>query len=136
MVGSTKVLSVVYIRTSHLTKHSYNCFEGYTILTKTTIMKQVIEEKKVFRSEIMTRKKRLTMKFKYVFLLLKMNSKVSLKNIYRKEAKRKICIGCMLMDLNYCLLWILWKNLKSLWTKFQKTWHILLPISYYNGFHQ
>ena len=27
MVGSSKVLSVVYIRTSHLIKHTYNCFE-------------------------------------------------------------------------------------------------------------
>ena len=30
------------------------------------------------------------MKFKEVFILIKMSSKVSLKNIYRKEAKRKI----------------------------------------------
>ena len=56
MVVSSKVLSVVYIRTSHLTEHSYNCFEESKNLTKTTIMKQVIKEKKVFRSEIMTRK--------------------------------------------------------------------------------
>ena len=56
MVGLSKVLSVVYIRTIHLTKHSYNCFEESKILTKTTIMKQVIEEKKVLRSEIMARK--------------------------------------------------------------------------------
>ena len=55
-MGSSKVLSVVYIRTSHLTKHSYSFFEESKILTKITIMKQVIEEKKVVRSEIMTRK--------------------------------------------------------------------------------
>ena len=45
MIGSSKVLSVVYIRTSHLTKHSYNVFEEYNILTKTIILKQVIDEK-------------------------------------------------------------------------------------------
>ena len=78
MVGLSKVLSVVYIRTTHLINHSYNCFEESKLLTKTTIMKQVIEEKKMFRSEIMT-EKRLMMKFKEVFLLLKMSSKVSLK---------------------------------------------------------
>ena len=55
-MGSSKALFVVYIRTSHLTKHSYNCSEEYKFLTKTTIMKQVIDEKKVFRSEIMVRK--------------------------------------------------------------------------------
>ena len=55
-MGSSKVLLVVYIRTSHLTKHSYNCFEEYNFLTKTTITKKLIEEKKVFRSEIMVRK--------------------------------------------------------------------------------
>ena len=53
---SSKVLLVVYIRTSHLTKHSYNFFEEYNFLTKTTIMKQVIDEKTVFRSEIITKK--------------------------------------------------------------------------------
>ena len=46
----------VNIRTSHLTKHSYNVFEEYKFLTKTTITKQVIDEKKLFRSEIMSRK--------------------------------------------------------------------------------
>ena len=56
MMGSSKVLSVVYIRTIHLTKHSYNVYEESKFFTKTTIMKQVIDQKKVFRSEIMTRK--------------------------------------------------------------------------------
>ena len=56
MMGSSKVLFVVYIRTSHLTKHSYNLFEEYKILSKTTIMKKVSDEKKLFRSEIMVRK--------------------------------------------------------------------------------
>ena len=55
-MGYSKVLSVVYIITSHLTKHSYNFVEEYNFLTKTTIMKQVIDEKKVFRSEIMVTK--------------------------------------------------------------------------------
>ena len=55
-MGSSKVMSVVYIRISHLIKHSYKFFEEYKFLTKNTIMKQVIDEKKVFRSESMTRK--------------------------------------------------------------------------------
>ena len=55
-MGFSKLLSVVYNKTSHLKKHSYNCFEEYKFLTKTTIIKQGIYEKKVFRSEIMTRK--------------------------------------------------------------------------------
>ena len=44
---SSKLLFVVYIRTSHLTKYSYTFFEEYNFLTKNTIMKQVIDEKKV-----------------------------------------------------------------------------------------
>ena len=56
MMGSSKLLFVVYIRTIHLTKHSYNFFEEYKILSKTTITKKLIDEKKVFRSEIMGRK--------------------------------------------------------------------------------
>ena len=56
MMGSSKVLLVVCIRTSHLTKHSYKVFEEYTFLTKTTFTKEAIDEKKGFRSEIMVRK--------------------------------------------------------------------------------
>ena len=55
-MGSSKVLLVVCIRTSHLTKHSYKVFEEYTFLTKTTFTKEAIDEKKGFRSEIMVRK--------------------------------------------------------------------------------
>ena len=53
---SSKVLFVVYIRTRHLTKHSYNVFEEYNFLSKTTIMKKVSDDKNVFISEIMVRK--------------------------------------------------------------------------------
>ena len=56
MMGSSKVLFVVYIRTSHLTKHSHICFEQCNLFFKTTIMQKVSDEKKVFRSEIMIRK--------------------------------------------------------------------------------
>ena len=56
IMGSSKVRLVVYIRTSYLTKHSYTFFEETKILTKTTIVKELIDEKKVFRSEIMVRR--------------------------------------------------------------------------------
>ena len=103
MVGSSKVLSIVYIRTSHLTKHSYNCFEESKNLTKTTVMKEVIEEKKVFRSEILT-KKEVHDEIQRSVYFIKDELQSVIEKIYRKEAIRKICIGCMLMDLDYCLL--------------------------------
>ena len=53
---STKVLFVVYTRTSHLTKHSYNFFEEFKIMSKSTLMNKVIDEQNVFRSEVMVRK--------------------------------------------------------------------------------
>ena len=84
MMGYSKVLSVVYIRTSHLTKHSYNVFEEYNFLTKKTIMKQVIDEKKCLEVKLWLEKK-IMMKFKEVFLLLKTSFKVSLKNTGRKQ---------------------------------------------------
>ena len=56
MHGSTNVLFVVYIRTSHLTKHRYNCFEEFKIMSKSTLTKKVIDEQNVFRSEVMVRK--------------------------------------------------------------------------------
>ena len=96
-MGSSKVLLVVYIRTSHLKTHSYNCFEEYKILTKTTIMKQVIDEKKVFRSEIMTRKE-VNDEIQRSVSFIKDELQSVIEKKYRKEAERKICIGCMLMD--------------------------------------
>ena len=97
MMGSSKVLSVVYIRTSHLTKHSYNIFEEYRILTKTTITKQVIDEKKVFRSEIMVRKEvNDEIQRSVSFIKDELQSVVEKK--YRKETKGENPIGCMLMD--------------------------------------
>ena len=56
MQGPTKLLFVVYIRTSHLIKHSYNFFEEFKIMPKSTLMKKVIDEQNVFRSEVMVRK--------------------------------------------------------------------------------
>ena len=57
-------------------------------------MKQVIEEKKVFRSEIMTQKE-VMIKFKEVFLLLKMSFKVSLKKYTGRKQKGKfVLVAC------------------------------------------
>ena len=100
MVGSSKVLSVVYTRTSLLIKQSYNCFEESKLLTKTTIMKEVIEEKKAFRSEMMTQKE-VNDEIQRSVSFVKDEFQIVIEKIYRKEAKKKICIGCMLMDLNY-----------------------------------
>ena len=97
MMGSSKVLSVVYIRASHLTKHSYNCFEEYKFLTKATIMKQVIDEKKVFRGEIMVRKE-VNDEIQRSVSFIKDKLQSFIEKIYRKEAKSKNTIGCMLMD--------------------------------------
>ena len=88
MMGSSKVMFVVYIRTSYLTKHSYNFFEEYKLLSKTNIMKKVSDEKKVFRSEIMVRKE-VNDEIKEVFLLLKTRFKVPLKNVSIRSKKEK-----------------------------------------------
>ena len=56
MQGSTDVLFVFYIRTSHLTKHSYNIFQEFKTMSKSTLMKKVIEYQNVFRSEVMVGK--------------------------------------------------------------------------------
>ena len=56
MHGSTKVFFVVHIRTSHMKKHSYNCFEELKIMSKSTLMKKIFDEQNVFRSEVMVRK--------------------------------------------------------------------------------
>ena len=60
-------------------------------------MKQVIDEKKVFRSEIMTRKE-VNDKIQRIVSFIKDDLQSVIEKIYRKEAKRKIRIGCMLMD--------------------------------------
>ena len=55
MQGSTYVLFVVYIRTSHLTKHRYNVYQEFKTMSKSTLTKKVIEDQNVFRSEVMVR---------------------------------------------------------------------------------
>ena len=56
MQRSTYILFVVYIRTTHLTKHRYNVFQEFKIMSKSTLMKKVIDEQNLFRSEVMVRK--------------------------------------------------------------------------------
>ena len=51
MAGSTDVLFVVYIITSHLTKHSSNCLQEITAMSKITHMKKVIKDRYMFRSD-------------------------------------------------------------------------------------
>ena len=53
MQGSKDVLFVVYIIKSHLTKHSSHFFQVFKIMSKSTLMKKVIDEQNVFRSEVM-----------------------------------------------------------------------------------
>ena len=94
MMGSSKVLSVVYIRTIHLTKHSYIFFEESKFLTKTTIMKQVIDEKKVFRSEIMTRKEvNDEIQRSVSFIKDKLQSVIE-KNTGRKQRGKIVLVAC------------------------------------------
>ena len=96
-MGSSKVLLVVYIRKSHLIKHSYNFFEEYKILTKITTIKEVIDEKKVFRSEIMVRKE-VNDEIQRSIYFIKDELQIFIEKIYRKGAKSKNRIGCMLVD--------------------------------------
>ena len=49
MSGSTDVLFVVYIRTSHLTKHGSTVFQEFTSMSKITHMKKLIGDQYVFR---------------------------------------------------------------------------------------
>ena len=60
-------------------------------------MKQVIDEKKVYRGEIMTRKE-VNDKIQRSVSFIKEDLQSVIEKIYRKEAKRKNPIGCMLMD--------------------------------------
>ena len=51
MQGSTDLLFAVYIRTHHLTKHIFNFFQEFTTMSKIILMKKVIEDQHVFRTE-------------------------------------------------------------------------------------
>ena len=55
MPGSTDLLFAVYIRTSHMKKHSSNFFQEFTTMSKITHMKKVIEDRYVFRSDFKVR---------------------------------------------------------------------------------
>ena len=97
MHDSTKVLFVVYIRTSHLTKHSYNVFEEFKIMSKSTLTKKVIDEQNVFRSEVMVRKE-VNDEIQISISYIKDELQISIEKIYWKEEKRKNHFGCMVMD--------------------------------------
>ena len=58
--GSTDVLFVVYIRTSHLAKHSCNCFQEFKIMSKSTLVEKLFEEQNLLRSEVMVKNKLMT----------------------------------------------------------------------------
>ena len=91
MMGSSKLLLVVYIRTSNLTKHSYNFFEEYNFLSKTTIMKKLSDKKKCLEVKLWLEKKLMT-KYKEVFLILKTSFKVSFKKYTGRKLKGKILL--------------------------------------------
>ena len=97
MMVYSKVLFVVYIKTSHLTKHSYNVFEEYKFWPKTTIMKKLSDEKKVFRSENIARKK-VNDEIKRSIYFINDELQSSIEKMYGKEEKKKNHIGCMLID--------------------------------------
>ena len=56
MQGSTDILFVVYIRTSHMIKYSYKFFSRIQIMSKSTLTKKVIDDQNVFRSKDMVKK--------------------------------------------------------------------------------
>ena len=60
-------------------------------------MKKVIDEKKVFRSEIMVRKE-VNDEIQRSVSYIKDELQSSIEKMYGKEEKRKNHIGCMLMD--------------------------------------
>ena len=97
MMGSSKLLCVVYIRTSHLTKHSYNFFEEFKIMSKSTIMKKVSDEKNVFRSEVMVRKD-INDEIQRSISYIKDELQISIENNVLEGRKKGNCFGCMVME--------------------------------------
>ena len=70
-------------------EHSYNFFEEYKILSKSTITKEVIDEKKVFRSEIMVRKE-VNDEIQRSISFIKDELKISIeKNVWEERKKEK-----------------------------------------------
>ena len=55
MQVSTDVLFVVYIITSHMKKHSSNCFQEFKTMFKITHMKKLFEDQHVFKNEVKVR---------------------------------------------------------------------------------
>ena len=92
MSGSTDVLFVVYIRTSHLTKYSSIYFQEFTTMSKINHMKKVIEYMNVLRKDFRVRQEVID-RIQKVFLFLKMSFKLPLKIIHlvKKERKNHFC---------------------------------------------
>ena len=96
-MGSSKVLFVVYIRTIHLTEHSYNCVEEFKIMTKTIIMKKVSDEKKLLKSEVMVRKDTNDEVQRSIYYI-KDEIQTSIERNVMEGRKWKNHFGCMVMD--------------------------------------
>ena len=88
MMVSSMVLFVAYIRTSHLTKQSYNVFKEYKFLSKTNIMKKVSDEKKVFRSKIMVRKE-VNEEIQRIISYIKDELQISIEINVREDRKKE-----------------------------------------------
>ena len=85
--GSTDLLFVFYIRTSHLKKYSF--FIKFANISKINNMKKLIEDLNVFREYFKVRQE-VSDDIKQLSLLLSMRSKILLKIIYFVIKERKI----------------------------------------------
>ena len=89
MSGSTDILSAVYIRTSHMKKHSSNLLQEFTTMSKITHMKKIIEDQYVFRRYFMVRQE-INDELQTCIYFIKYELKISNKNnISCKKGKEK-----------------------------------------------
>ena len=91
MTGSADVLFLVYIITSHMTKHRSNFFQEFTTMSKITHMKKVIKDQYFFRSDFKVIQE-VNDGIQKLFIILKMSLKISLKIIFWVKQKRKIIL--------------------------------------------
>ena len=89
MSGSTYELFFVYIRTSHLTKHSSNFFQKFSTMSKITHMKKVIEYRYVFRRYFKVRQE-VNDEIKTSISYIKYELQISIENnVYGKTIREK-----------------------------------------------
>ena len=96
MQGSTGVFCVVYIRTSHLTKYSYDSFQEFKTMSKSALMRKLIEDQNVFISEFMVIQE-FNDWIQRIISYIKDEIQNSIENHLVDSRKRENNFGCMLM---------------------------------------